>query len=249
VRACFEAYEKRGLDGLAELWDPDINWRAMEGAPDDLGEFNGHAAMRRYVGEWVDMFEELALVPHVLRDLGDGRVLAEQELTGRAKLSGAETQLRYAVVYTIRDGKVVRGREYATIEDALVAARSNVEVVRRLIDAVDDVEAALQYMHPELEFIPLRAKTEGAYYGHDGLRRFADDNDESFETFEPHLELRELPDGRVLAWGSIHVIARGSGVEMDVPTGGLYDLRDGKVTRWEDFGSKEKALDAAGIRQ
>ena len=38
---------------------------------------------------------------------------------GRAKLSGTETDLRYAVVYTLRDGKVVRGREYLSVEEAL----------------------------------------------------------------------------------------------------------------------------------
>jgi len=250
VRASFDAFAKRGLDGLAEFWHPDINWRAMEGAPDDLGEMNGREAMRRYVGEWVEMFEELSLVPHVLRDLGDGRVLAQQEGAGRAKLSGAEGQLRYSVVYTVRDGKIVRGREYATVHEALAAARghpprNDLEIVRWLIDTGGDSDAALPYLDPELVWIPLRAKTEGAYLGHEGFERFVTDTFDNFEVFDPQFELRDLGDGRVVAWGYLHVIAKGSGVEMDVPVGGLFDLRDGKVTRWEDFGSKEKALDAA----
>jgi ketosteroid isomerase-like protein len=32
---------------------------------------------------------------------------------------GVDTELRYAVVYTVRDGKVVRGREYWTRGEAL----------------------------------------------------------------------------------------------------------------------------------
>jgi len=56
-----------------------------------------------------------------LRDVGDDRVLAIQSLNGRAKLSGTETDLRYAVVNTVRDAKVVRGREYLSVEDALEA--------------------------------------------------------------------------------------------------------------------------------
>jgi hypothetical protein len=47
----------------------------------------------------------------------------------------------------------------------------------------------------------------------------------------------------------IHVRARGSGIETDIPTGGIFDFRDGKIVRWEDFGSKEKALRAAGIEE
>ena len=122
----------------------------------------------------------------------------------------------------------------------------SVEVVRLLLASRTDFDAARRYLDPAVEWIPLRAKTEGAYHGHAGVERFMTDTEESFETFEPHFELRELPRGQVLAWGSIHVVARGSGVEMNVPVGGLFDVRDGKVTRWEDFGAKERALDAAG---
>jgi ketosteroid isomerase-like protein len=42
--------------------------------------------------------------------------------SGRAKLSGVETELTYAVVYTIRNGKVARGREYWTKDQALEVA-------------------------------------------------------------------------------------------------------------------------------
>jgi ketosteroid isomerase-like protein len=33
-------------------------------------------------------------------------------------------ELHYAVVQTVRDGKIVCGREYATVDEALDAARS-----------------------------------------------------------------------------------------------------------------------------
>jgi ketosteroid isomerase-like protein len=43
-------------------------------------------------------------------------------LSGRAKLSGVETDLTFAVVCTIRDGKIARSREYWTRDEALEAA-------------------------------------------------------------------------------------------------------------------------------
>lgn len=43
-------------------------------------------------------------------------------------------------------------------------APADVEVVRALIEA-DDLAAALVHIHPEVEWIPLRAATEGAYFG------------------------------------------------------------------------------------
>jgi hypothetical protein len=35
---------------------------------------------------------------------------------------------------------------------------------------------------------------------------------------------------------------------MDIPTGGIFDFRDGTVVRWQDSGSKKKALERPGLR-
>jgi ketosteroid isomerase-like protein len=122
VRDSFAAFAARGLDGWAKFWDADINWRAIEGAPDDVGEMQGLAAVRRYFQEWLDMFDDITNVPEELLDVGDDRVVAVQHATARAKMSGAETELRYAVVFTLRDAKIVRAREYIDREQAVEAA-------------------------------------------------------------------------------------------------------------------------------
>jgi hypothetical protein len=33
------------------------------------------------------------------------------------------------------------------------------------------------------------------------------------------------------------------------PTGSILEFRDGKIVRWEDFGTKEKALKAVGLER
>jgi ketosteroid isomerase-like protein len=111
-----------GVDAAAEFWDPDITWRAAEGAIDDVGEMHGPEAVRRYVQDWFDMFDDLAVVAEEVIDAGDDRVVAVQRITGRAKLSGIETEIRFSVVSTLRDGKIVQGREYMDKEQALEAA-------------------------------------------------------------------------------------------------------------------------------
>jgi ketosteroid isomerase-like protein len=121
VRNSLIAYAERGLDAVTQFWDADINWRAIEGAPDDVGEMHGREAVRRYLQEWIDVFDNVTNVPEELIDLGDDRVLAMQHATGRAKGSGVETEIRYAVIYTVRDGKIVRGREYIDRNQALEA--------------------------------------------------------------------------------------------------------------------------------
>jgi ketosteroid isomerase-like protein len=122
VRDSVRAFAQGGLAAMAQFWAAEIDWRAMEGAPDDVGEIRGIEALRGYYQDWIDTFDDIDLVVGELRDAGDGRVVATQHVTGRGKASGVETEFRYAVVYTVRDGKIVRGREYIDHVTALEAA-------------------------------------------------------------------------------------------------------------------------------
>ena len=54
VRRMLQAFADGGLDAMAEFWDPDIDWRAAEGAIDDVGEMHGPVAVRRYIQDWID---------------------------------------------------------------------------------------------------------------------------------------------------------------------------------------------------
>src|SRR5438477_13170431 len=126
-------------------------------------------------------------------------------------------------------------------------AQENVELVCRLNDGLNRGEMnemeIRSFFHPDVEFLPQRAGTEGAYRGIAGIEKFRADTEQVFEKFEPHYEFLDLGE-RVLAWGRIHLRAKGSGIETDIPVGGVFEFRDGKIVRWEDFGSKEKAMEA-----
>src|SRR5215203_2305349 len=121
VKAALDAWP-RGLDALAEYWTDDIDHRAIEGALDDRGPMHGKEEVRDYLQDWLDMFDDFKVEPVELIDAGDDQVVGVLRVSGRAKLSRVETDLTYAVVYTIRDRKVARGREYATRKEALEAA-------------------------------------------------------------------------------------------------------------------------------
>ena len=112
VRDSVRAFAEGGLAAMAQFWAADIDWRAIEGAPDDVGEIRGPEALRGYFQDWIDTFDDIDLVVGELRDAGDGRVVATQHVTGRAKGERGRNGARYAVVYTVRGGKIVRGREY-----------------------------------------------------------------------------------------------------------------------------------------
>ena len=106
---------------LVEFIDPDVDWRAVEGAVDDVGGMRGTEAVRTYMADWLDTFDDLTITPDEVIEVDVDRVLVCQTLGGRAKQSGIETQLSFAVVYTIRDGRLVTVREYATKGEAVEA--------------------------------------------------------------------------------------------------------------------------------
>jgi ketosteroid isomerase-like protein len=129
-------------------------------------------------------------------------------------------------------------------------SEEHVELVRRVFETPpveqSDVTELRSIFHPDVEFLPQRSGTEGTYRGIAGIEQLRADTEQVFEKFEVHYELLDL-DERILAWGKVEVRARGSGIEVNVPMGGVFEFRDGKIVRWEDFGSKAKAFKAVGL--
>ena len=120
VRAQFAAFAD-GLDAVVEYWHPDIEWRAVEGAADDVGVMRGHDALRGYYAEWLESLEGLrAEVTDVLAEVGD-RVAVALRNHGRGRASGVPIEGRYYVVCTVEDGRIVSGREYASAREAVDA--------------------------------------------------------------------------------------------------------------------------------
>ncbi len=121
VRNYFRTFESGGVDAAAEFWHPEIEWRAIENAADDVGVIRGHDALRTYYQDWIETFEELrGEVEEVLFEADDRAAVAVRN-SGRGRASGAAAEGRYYVACIVRAGRIVAGREYATREQALEA--------------------------------------------------------------------------------------------------------------------------------
>jgi hypothetical protein len=129
-------------------------------------------------------------------------------------------------------------------------SQENIELLQRLRRDWNDGDPTVDAgaYDADVVFLPRRAATEGGYRGLSGIEEFITDTFEVFDKFELHTDFKDLGD-RVLAWGTIHVRARGSGIETGIETGGLFEFREGRILRWKDFGSKDKALEAAGLSE
>jgi ketosteroid isomerase-like protein len=61
-------------------------------------------------------------------------------------------------------------------------------------------------------------------------------------------EVRDLGDGRVLAFGTWHARGRRGGVQLSFQQAAwLIDFRDGKLVRFQTFTDRRKALEAVGL--
>jgi ketosteroid isomerase-like protein len=125
-----------------------------------------------------------------------------------------------------------------------------IEAFLRGVDAINrlDVHAVLALTHEECVFEPLRSQTEGAFVGHEGMRRFLADTAQTFEMFKAtYPELRDLGDERLLAIGTIRMRGRESGVETDVLSAAIVEFRDGRMLSYKDHARRELALQVAGL--
>jgi ketosteroid isomerase-like protein len=110
-----------------------------------------------------------------------------------------------------------------------------------------DIEAFLRVVDPDVVWLPQRSAMEGAYHGHDGVRKWFAQTRATFDLFEWDVrEVRDLGE-RILAAGSVHIRGHRSSVETDIPFAGLFTFARGKVIRWEDFRDRRLALEAAGL--
>jgi len=117
VEAAYGALTSDGLDAFADYWADDIEWRTMRAS------WYGKEAGRAYLQELLDLFDDFRTEPIEFIDATRGRVVLHLRYAGRSKLSGIEVPPEYfAIVLEIRDGKIARGVEYDTPEEALQAA-------------------------------------------------------------------------------------------------------------------------------
>jgi ketosteroid isomerase-like protein len=133
-------------------------------------------------------------------------------------------------------------------------SEENVEVVRRIIDAINrrDVDAVVESATDDFvtDWTNSRGLLSGVHRGRDQVRA-------AFETFlDPWDSLRwepkeviELGDDRVLTVSRLQMRGRGSGVEVNARGASIWTIRDGKAAAITLYQSKAEALEAAGLRE
>jgi ketosteroid isomerase-like protein len=121
VRREYEDFNRTG-EVTESRYHQDFEFHDFEGAPRQI--WRGIDGWREWARAVTESFGDLILEPEELLDLGD-QVIAVVVMRGRGQSSGVDLHQAmppFAVVWTLRDGKVLRGAAFRSKAEALEAA-------------------------------------------------------------------------------------------------------------------------------
>jgi ketosteroid isomerase-like protein len=121
VRAGFEAWKARST-ALFDQFAPDIEWEVRPDLP-DATTYRGLEGVQEMLSQWMAVIGDMWFEPEDYIEAGDDQVVVPLRWGGTGKGSGAPfEEQKETWLFTVRDGKVTRIKEFATREAAFEAA-------------------------------------------------------------------------------------------------------------------------------
>jgi ketosteroid isomerase-like protein len=111
-----DAVNAGDVDAATSLFAPDIVWEGV------FQTFEGRAAARGFIQDWVDAHDEFELVAEEVRDLGGGVAFSVFIQRGRPRGATGWVQFRAASVTIVVDGLAERAAMYLDVDQARAAA-------------------------------------------------------------------------------------------------------------------------------
>src|SRR5439155_9803151 len=102
LRAAYEAYNRRGVEAVFELIDPDFE---AETAPELSAEpdvYRGYEGIRRYFSSFEEVMEGIRFEPEEFIDAGD-RIVVPFRLSAIGRGTGIRVEQRAFGVWTMRN--------------------------------------------------------------------------------------------------------------------------------------------------
>ncbi|HEY7150781.1 MAG TPA: nuclear transport factor 2 family protein [Solirubrobacterales bacterium] len=119
------------------------------------------------------------------------------------------------------------------------------DVIRRAWLALSehDEEAFQARLHQEIEAVPFGAQiADGSYRGPDRVMHWwRTEMMANWEFYAPIPEGFRRVGERILVTGRVHARGRQSGVELDMPTAWVMEVRDGRIAYWKTYTDAARA--------
>ena len=119
VRATQEAWSRGDAEEAVAYLDDAIEWEMAEDEP-DARTLRGIPDVLAMIGGWIRSFDDFSVEVLERIDAGDD-VVVPVTVTGRPRGSAGVVTIPETQVFTVRDGRIVRVREYRTKAEALAA--------------------------------------------------------------------------------------------------------------------------------
>ncbi len=118
IRAGFAAHSRGDLDALMQVYDPEVVFETLL-----LGTHHGNEAIRLIYEENQKTLSGYDVVPVELIETED-QVVAVAQVTGAGSASeiAMEDRDRFAFLFTVKNGRVVREQAFRNREEAIEAA-------------------------------------------------------------------------------------------------------------------------------
>jgi ketosteroid isomerase-like protein len=120
TRSAFDAFNGGDLDAVTALHHPAIEWQTSAEDP-DAAVHHGKEAVRRYFEQWLESFPGLRNEVEECFEVSGDRVFMTARWIGQGSASGVPMDWRLSVIFTFRDGTVIRAVEYFDRAEALQA--------------------------------------------------------------------------------------------------------------------------------
>ena len=113
VRDAYDCFARGDLDGVVSALHPDIVWEQAQGLPHG-GTYHGVAAVRASVFDPLDRdwWDEFTAVPDEFLETGEGSVVVLGRYRGVARGTGKRLDVPFVHVWTLRDGRATRFRQF-----------------------------------------------------------------------------------------------------------------------------------------
>jgi ketosteroid isomerase-like protein len=121
IREVNDAFNSGDLERILAVIDPDFETSVPAQFSAEPDTYRGHDGIRRYFDSFRDVMEEIRFEQMEMRVV-EPYVVVDLRLTARGITTGIPVEQRLAQVWTVRDGRALEVRNFASFAAALAAA-------------------------------------------------------------------------------------------------------------------------------
>ncbi len=121
VQTAFDAFNRDGVQGILPFIHQEFEATTPPSLASEPDTYRGHDGVRRWFDSFYEVMDGIRWDSHDFQPVGD-RVVIDFTLRARGKTTGLDFGQDAAMVWSFRDGKVIRIELFESMDEAMEAA-------------------------------------------------------------------------------------------------------------------------------